>query len=236
MWWAWIAAGIIILLSIILWTKISITVHVLHAQDNDFIRVTIKAWGILSYTTEIPLLKISDDSASIVIEEETKTGEGKQTAKEKERKITPTEILNQIQKVKDYIEHIINLHVIVKRFLTHVTVRKFEWHSAFGTGDAATTGTFSGALWSLKGGIIGLLAHYMRLNVQPVLQITPHFQELFSRTELICMFSFRVWHAIGAGFRILKYWKNVDIGGEEHVRTSDSRLDDDSNGKLERND
>ncbi|OEH91818.1 DUF2953 domain-containing protein [Bacillus solimangrovi] len=236
MWWAWTALIICILIIIFLCTKITITLYLLHAQDDDFIRITVKALKVISYTNEIPLMKADNNSPSLIIEKERKVGNEAETTDETERKITLEDIKMEIEKIRDFLQRITNLHTIIKRFFSRVSIIKFEWNSAFGSGDAASTGFFLGGLWSLKGFIVGCLGEFTKLEVKPILQITPHFQENFSRTELTCIISFRVWHAIGAAIRIMKNWKSSVRGGEQHVRASDSRFNDYGNGKLERND
>ncbi|UTW68865.1 hypothetical protein KHA80_16170 [Anaerobacillus sp. HL2] len=50
--------------------------------------------------------------------------------------------------------------------------------------------------------------HYMRLKVEPILDIQPAFQQVISHTELSCMISFRLGHAIIAALQIVKHWKS----------------------------
>ena len=42
-------------------------------------------------------------------------------------------------------------------FLKKVNVTELEWHSTMGVGDAALTGMLTGALWTIKGSIIGMI-------------------------------------------------------------------------------
>ncbi|MEJ9371808.1 DUF2953 domain-containing protein, partial [Schinkia azotoformans] len=150
-------------------------------------------------------------------------------------RITPHDVMEKVRQAKEFLEHVVNLRGIMKRFINSITIHKLEWNSSFGLGDAAQTGMATGVLWSLKGSIVGILAHYMRLKTKPVLAITPHFLENVVRTKVICIFSFRIGHAILGGLRVVKYWKSTK-GGKQHVRTSNSGLNDNSYGKFEAND
>ncbi len=116
-------------------------------------------------------------------------------------------IVNWIRRTRDIINHVVTLHTIVKRFLKKVHIKELYWHSELGLGDAVLTGQASGAVWTLKGLIIGTMARYMRMKQVPKLSITPQFQRLISQTDFSCMISFRAGHAIIAGLMIVKHWK-----------------------------
>ncbi len=45
-----------------------------------------------------------------------------------------------------------------------VTVKQFEWHSMIGVGDAAHTGMISGAIWTLKGSIVGIIKSLFKIE------------------------------------------------------------------------
>ena len=90
-----------------------------------------------------------------------------------------------------------------------------EWHSVIGVGNAALTGTLTGALWSVKGGVLGVISNYMRLKDMPNLSITPSFQKAYSQTQLSCMIQFRIGYAMVAGLKLVKFWK----GGKPKFKT-----------------
>ena len=56
------------------------------------------------------------------------------------------------------------LHVIVRKFFKKVSVKRFEWHSMIGVGDAAHTGMATGALWAIKGSIVGLIKSLFKIE------------------------------------------------------------------------
>ena len=224
----------IFLLSIM---KLKIKIDILHAGDNDHIKIKAMAlFGLISYTYDVPLIKINKENPSLIVKTEQKMGnENKTLNSEDKKKITPNDMLKNIRKSKEFMEHVIHLHKIVKKFIRHISIDKLEWNSSLGLGDAAQTGVAIGVLWSLKSGIVGLLSHYMKLKSKPELTVNPHFQEILTHTSLKCIISFRIGHAIGGALSVVKYWKSTK-GGKQHVRTSNSRLDDNSYGKLEAND
>lgn len=230
--------SIFALILLISFMKLKIKVDILHNEENNHIKIKMMVlFGLISYTYNVPFIKVDEENPSLVVKSDTKVGssDNQTTTSEQKTRITPQDVMEKIRQAKEFLEHVVNLRGIVKRFINHITIHKLEWNSSFGLGDAARTGMATGVLWSLKGSIVGILAHYMRLKSKPVLNITPHFLENVVRTKVICIFSFRIGHAILGGLRVVKYWKSAK-GGKQHVRTSNSGLNDNSYGKFEAND
>lgn len=201
-----------ILFFLILFTKVTVTLDLNHVGDNDQFKVKFRAWfGLLRYTINIPLVKIDDDGPNLIVKEEQKVGSENAihnaNHKGKEKKVTPEDVLNGIRDIKEIIEHIVGLHKIIRRFLKKIKIKKLEWHSQFGVGDAAHTGLLTGAAWAIKGSVIGIISQYLRLIAKPVVTITPEFNQYCSRTKLQCIFQFRIGQTILAGIQIIKYWK-----------------------------
>ncbi|WP_027409645.1 DUF2953 domain-containing protein [Anoxybacteroides tepidamans] len=187
--------------------KLSITIFFHHAQDDDECRITIKTlFGLIRYTIRIPLIKIDKQSASIVVSHK-ETINNKSNNPTKRKKYSPKEIIDSFKETKEFAQHVIHLHVIVRKFMAHVSVTKLEWCTKIGTGDAAQTGMIVGFGWSVKYGIIALVSKYMKLKAMPLLSITPSFQQPVSEMKFVCMIHFRIGHAMLAGIRILKYWR-----------------------------
>lgn len=201
-WLAGIGLAVILLIVLILITKIHVTVHYHHQQDDDSLTIRFRAWGITVYTYEVPMIAFDEESSSILLKQKKKTANVKQKS---EKKVTKDDILARIEKFRRLLKNIDNLHRIVKRFLSRMTVSRFEWYTRFGIGDAAWTGMATGAVWAAKGNVIGLIAHYMRLAAEPDISVEPVWQLDHSETDLSCMISFRIGHAMGAGLKIVKY-------------------------------
>lgn len=205
-WYWWVLIIVLILLILISILKLNININYLHDKDNDDLKIKVSTlFGLIKFRFEVPLIAIDKESPSIVIEEESHSSLGDS---EKKDKVTPNEIARGIEKAKDFLEHIVGFHKIVKKFLKKVKVHQFSWTSVLGIGDAAHTAVLTGVVWGLKGTIVGIISNYMRLNTAPVINVQPHFQLVTSHTELTCMFSFRVGHAILAALQVVKHWKS----------------------------
>jgi hypothetical protein len=209
-------AILVFLLLLIIFTKLTILVNYYHHNDNDDLKVEFRIWfGLIKYKLNVPLIKIDDNSPSVVVKSQSHMGDSApDDPNETVSQITGSNILTRLEQRKETLRKVIHLHVIVRKFLQKITIKKFEWHSLMGVGDAAHTGMMTGALWAVKGGIIGLLSHYFRLKEVPNLSVTPHFQAAVIQTRLTCIFQFRIGHAILAGLKLIKFWK----GGKPHLK------------------
>lgn len=212
-----IAVILPIVLLFFLWMKLSITIFFRHAQDDDECRVTFRVlFGLVRYTIRIPLIKVEKESLGIVVAH--KTAQNVSESEPKRTKYSPQEIIHNFQKAKDFAEHVVHLHVIIRKFCSHITVTTFEWQSKIGTGDAAQTGVLVGIGWSVKYGVLALISKYMRVKTTPVLSLIPSFQQAVSETNFVCMIHFRIGHAIVAGIRIMKYWRGSRLKKETFNR------------------
>lgn len=214
-WLVIILLVILLLLTILIVTKVSIFLHYYHHNDNDHLKVEFKAWfGMIKYKIEIPLIKIDDRSPSINIrQEDTALGQGE--AVKKDKKYSQEDLLASYRDMKELISKVVSFHQTVRKFLKKITVKQFEWHTLVGLGDAAYTGMLTGAIWAVKGSIIGMISHYMKLQTPPILTVTPQFQFAVSQTAISCIFQFRIGYAMLAGMKIIKNWK----GGRPNFKT-----------------
>jgi hypothetical protein len=216
MWLVIILLILLILLVIIILTKLTIKIDYYHGNDNDHIKLEFKIWfGLIKYKKEIPMVKIDEDSPTIVYKSETKKGKENQTTKEEDKVITKDKVINSFHDAYKLLQHVVKLHSIVRNFLSKVQVKNIEWYSAMGVGDAAYTGMLVGGIWAIKGSIIGIISHYMKLSEMPKMTVTPCFQQTISQTRFKCMFQFRIGQAILAGLKLIKFWK----GGLPHFKT-----------------
>ncbi len=207
----WVLLAILlltVLMIVILLTKVKIVLDYFHGNDNDHLKVTLKAWGgLIKYKIDVPAIKVDDNSPSIVAEKKTETGPDETVQKEQTTQVDEKDVLSSIHDIRQLLTHIAGFHKIIRGFLKKVTIRNIQWHTMIGVGDAAATGVLTGAFWAAKGSLIGVLSNYMKLKEMPVMSITPNFQHAVSMTSFKCMFQVRVGHAILAGIKLVKYWK-----------------------------
>lgn len=197
-----------ILLVAIVLTKLTVILDYYHGNDNDHLKLEFKIWfGMIKYKKEIPLIKIDDNSPTIVVKDKTKTGRNEKTSKEDVKQVDKKDIFNSLNDAKELLQHVVKLHHIVRNFLRKVSVKRVEWHTVIGVGDAAYTGVATGAIWGLKGSIVGIVSHYMKLKEMPRMTVTPYFQHKVTQSRFRCMIQFRIGQAMLAGLKLIKFWK-----------------------------
>ncbi|MEH7418338.1 DUF2953 domain-containing protein [Neobacillus drentensis] len=225
MFWLLLVLLIILFLFLfIIFTKLTIYIYYSHLNDNDDLKIELRVlFGLIKYKIKVPVIKVDDDSPSIVVKSKSQLGNAADEETEPDvTQFTKNDFLTRLQTAKDILHKVVGMNVIVKKFLQKVTIKKFEWETLMGVGDAAHTGMMTGALWAVKGGIIGILSHYMRLKEMPQLTVTPHFQAAVIHTRLTCMFQFRIGYAILAGLKLIKFWK----GGKPRLKSSSDSRDE----------
>jgi hypothetical protein len=217
----WLVVALVIIfffIVLLIVTKLTIIIMYRHSGDDDQLTIKFKAWlGLFTYKISVPLIKIDDDSLAIVYKQNSPSqnkGEG-DGEKGKKQKVTAEELINQLHDAKTVLHHVVSMDKIVRQFLKKVTIKKIEWNSTIGIDDAALTGMATGALWAVKGSLLGLISHYTRLKDMPKISVTPNFQQLASRTDFRCMIQFRIGNAMLAGIKVVKYWK----GGRPKLRS-----------------
>jgi hypothetical protein len=215
----WLVIGLIIIILFILliiFSKLTIRLNYFHHNENDELKIQFRIWfGLIRYTINVPLVKIDENSPSIVMKGNTKMGDSSEKqSPTKEAQITKDGIISKFTNAKEIFQHVVNVNIIVKKFMKKIVIKHFEWHSLVGVGDAAHTAIITGALWTLKGSIMGMLSHFLRLKEMPVLSITPHFQLAIIQTHITCIFQFRIGYAILAGLKLIKFWK----GGRPNLK------------------
>lgn len=208
MWLVMAIISFIFLLVIILITRLTIIFDLYHGNDNDHIKLEFRIWfGIIKYKKEIPLIKVDDNSPTLVYKEKTKTGKNENTTQDDVYQFTSSELQNSMYDTEKILKHVVKLHRIVRNFLRKVSVKQLEWQTAIGVGDAAFTGMATGGIWAIKGSIIGIISHYMKLKEGPKVNVVPFFKHTISQTRFKCIFQFRIGQAMLAGVKMIKYWK-----------------------------
>jgi hypothetical protein len=206
---------IILFILLIIFSKLTIRINYFHHNDNDELKIQFRIWfGLIKYTINVPLVKIDDNSPSIVVKGNTQMGDSTENKNPKEEQITQDDIMTKLTNAKELVQHVFNMNVILTKFIKKIIIKHFEWHSLVGVGDAAHTGIITGAVWALKGSVVGMLSHFLRLKEIPVLSVTPHFQLAIIQTHLTCIFQFRIGYAILAGLKLIKFWK----GGRPNLK------------------
>lgn len=215
-WVLYVLLAVVILLVAILFLKLNVMISYFHGNDNDELTITVMAlFGLIKYKIKIPVVKVAEDSPSLEVKTKMESGQDEKEIKNESTKYDAEDMLQSFQDTEKLLKHVVGLFKIVRRFLRKVAITEIEWNSIVGVGDAAYTGMLTGAIWSIKGSLIGFISSLMKIKTQPKMMITPSFNQAISQTSFRCMIQFRIGHAIFASFKLIKYWK----GGMPHFKT-----------------
>lgn len=99
------------------------------------------------------------------------------------------------------IQYISNMRKKGLPILKHARVKMLDWRTEIGTGDATSTATVVGSLWTLKGIFVSILNTHVSKYNKPDLHITPHFNTYKFETHFTCMLSIQLGQAIFKIFR-----------------------------------
>jgi hypothetical protein len=73
---------------------------------------------------------------------------------------------------------------VVKRLIARVRLTEWKWETAIGVRDAFWTAMMTGAVWSVKTGMAGILSRRLRLCAAPALRVEPLFGSAVFKTNL----------------------------------------------------
>ncbi|WP_026906474.1 DUF2953 domain-containing protein [Paucisalibacillus globulus] len=107
-------------------------------------------------------------------------------------------IFNKLTKQLRDIVHMLML------FIKSISIHELKWITQFGTGDASSTGTLTGGVWTLKGAMIGFLFQQTEMKVQPKVSVIPHFQQKGIYSEVDCIVTIRLGKAIHIAMQLLR--------------------------------
>ncbi|MED1561494.1 hypothetical protein AJ85_04290 [Alkalihalobacillus alcalophilus ATCC 27647 = CGMCC 1.3604] len=200
----WIISGVLFLFGMLIFlAKITIDCHYQHQIDDDLLTVQVKLWAIHIYTFSSPVIKVDPKTLSVTLEEKNESPLG---TTDKKQRFTINWLKKEIKKSQRFLQQVTGFYKIVQRFMKKVKVKKLEWHSQVGVDDAVLTAQLAGALWTLKGVVIGFVSNFFTLVHYPRIQVDPIYQGMMTKTNFSCMFSFRIGQAIIAGLLIVKHW------------------------------
>lgn len=184
--------------------KITVVFTYKHDGKDDDFRILFRILWFITYEIHLPLVAIDGEDAALVFHND---GNEEMDKDEKTKKFTLQRFIKYLNDFHQFITHIVGFYTIIKKFLAKVSIHTFKWETTIGSDDAAFTGTICGILWAVKGHIVGLLSHLMKLKVNPHMTIEPTFERMEWKTSFTCIVSFRVGHAIYGAIKLIRHWK-----------------------------
>lgn len=213
-WAACLLYGVLILLGLVvallLLFPFSIEIHFKREGKDDRIHIGVRGMaGLVRLGYDIPVAAIMERSGKITL----KKDPAKQMPKRQKGWVTITvekieKIMREIRKIRKRLR---KYKRAVRRFTRTFELQKFEWRTAYGTGDAAETAYIAGLVWGVKGVIAGLSYRYFNVKKRMQYDVRPHFQAKGFRTELTCIIRFWLGKAMVAGLTLVFLWLREGI-------------------------
>ncbi|WP_180954683.1 DUF2953 domain-containing protein [Bacillus sp. V5-8f] len=225
--WALGIIGIVLaLILLLMFTRMKIIVHYHHQPpDPDVFYIQFRAgFGILQYTMNVPSNKKNRNPSK-----RTDTGSfGSKNDLEKASNKANflEEAINGLHQPGQLINQVSAFSRPLKKIIHKVKVRKLEWHSLAGAGDASYTGTMAGGFLAVKGAIIGMLYEFLLFKRQPIFSVTPDFARAVFSTSITCIFQLRIGEAILAAIKLLRYLntQNIKTNTNEYKRSEEQSI------------
>ncbi|MBS4176035.1 DUF2953 domain-containing protein [Lederbergia citrea] len=179
----------------LLFMKIKIEIIVKVSPANS--RMTIRGrtlFGLVRVKKEFSIEKIISDTENL-------------EEKPSREKFSLHDLNDAWEEIKRKYEETKPFRKIIFSFLRKIHIRKFEWNTVIGMGDAAASAIAAGAVWSIKGAVLALLRSNLLFKKSPSVTVIPHFQQLTGEMSLRCMATLRAGNAMKAGYKLYKEWK-----------------------------
>jgi len=200
-------ALMLVAIAVCFYTRVNLELTYHQRGTSDTLTLCMVApWGLVVYRAQMPVLEFAEDGWRLEVE--------------------PTFLETYRSLSKQYAP-------ILKFLLQHVEVRSLTWQSTIGVGDAALTALASGALWAVKGTVLGLVQSRTRAKDEDVVVVVfPSFRRLEFQTFLQCIFSLALVHIIYAqGLLLWKRHKYRKGAVKKFGKSSYSGFDEDGHGK-----
>ena len=198
---------ILLILSLLVYlyfSIITVTVRFKHMKGGDQFTVELKAiHGLFVKKLRIPGLEAQQESVQPGEFAETEPSGNAEKAVDR---VKPDQDQDPLQKWFGTIRQFHNLMPMMKRSAKKIRVSKFALQTAFGTGEAASTGKLTGAVWTAAGFIRKLLS-FFTVDCHPDISVMPQFNRMTMELELDCIFRIRIGEAILTACKLFYHWK-----------------------------
>ncbi|WP_019909906.1 DUF2953 domain-containing protein [Paenibacillus sp. HW567] len=173
---------------------------------DDRVEFDIKAvFGLVKFHYELPSLVFENIQQGIMVKLEESGIAPFRKDKDHKEQINKEWISTWLDNFRKALKATRGLKQWMKATLSHVQITKLDWSTDFSLGDAADTAVAAGALWGVKGSVIGWLSQQVRMKQAPRLFVVPVFQdELCFSTEAVLTGKMSVGYACYAGLRLLR--------------------------------
>lgn len=209
--WIW-AGGFFFLFIVIVMFASPVVMNgaVCRVENNDHIEIRLRAlFGLIHYRIKVPFMSMNGMSLQIK-EQVAATGTGFSHSNHNEDEINVDKVSSSIDKFMHVLHITKNLKGWVKGTLSKVKILEWHWSTSVGTNDAMWTAMATGAVWTIKTAVMGIVSQMVYVKNKPIMAVHPNYRYPAFATEWSCTAHIRFGYAVLAGLQLLvrmKKWK-----------------------------
>ena len=196
---------VLILISIFLISNVTIYITYYHYQDLSKVSMRIAMWkGLITFHKEMLLPDEKYQPASFR-ENTYHRNPSPATERSASTDISMDDVQVAYQHVKEMLSEMRRYQPTIRNFTSKIKITNLQAEMHYGTGEASSTALATGALWSLTGGIIGMISRYFILLAPPKIDIIPYFSFRKSfETKIECIARLQMAKTILAGLKLAR--------------------------------
>lgn len=216
-WVRFMIISFLFILLIIFISNIRISIRWRRDGKNDMIIIKLKAlFGLIRIQKEIPILTLEDTLSGFSLHFDTVHEQNSENGSSSTM-ITPPEVKKNWRNWKELVDQYRDVIPYFRRLLRIIYIKKLDWRTSVGTGEAAETGTITGSIWNIKALVITVISQYLTMDTQPRYDVRAHFSEPLFHTEGECILQISVGKATFVAIGALKSlrkgrerkWQNI---------------------------
>ena len=205
--WFIITLASIVMMFLLFYSKIYVAIKYKRNGSNDYIAIDVYTFKrILTYSMQVPMIKIDDINNSLWLNSKIETGENQAKTHSKREKrfvrkivrfymLHPGKLRHIISKVHNYMRLYCK---VMEKFIHSLHCEQLHWKTVYGSEDAAVTGIVTGMLWTVKSLIITRLKKHVIVKNKPVFTVKSIFGHNHFNVDFQCIFSIRLGNVINA--------------------------------------
>ncbi|EJW18090.1 DUF2953 domain-containing protein [Paenibacillus alvei] len=202
--WA-IAGGVVaVLLVFFFFSSIECKIIVHKSGKYERIVLLIRAcYGLFRWRYEWRSIRFINLEEGFHVRVKAKDNVGTGNASRDKAQVDKRKAKRYVHNAQRFLHHTYELTQWLKQTLQRVQCSMFTWETEIGLLNPATACFLTGASWSLKSLLVGVMSHHVQFRSLPQLEVNPQFHCPFFSTRVVCITKIRIVHAISAVFKLI---------------------------------
>lgn len=195
-WLLWTGLFLVALFIVSCFTKVKVELYARRNQTYDDVKIKVSLLkGLISFSFRLPKFRINKRGVGFSLI--------KPNADKEKYELEVDEAMSQYELWIEALEVIRHYRKWWRKLLSKVELSNWNWNSRVGTGEAMSAALSCGALWSIKGLLVGTISRYVKVMNAPQVSIQPLFQQKVFVTEWSCQVQLKLGVLLLAGLYLL---------------------------------